>query len=373
MECTDPILNKVYYGNLETKETRWEFPEVCLTDNDLVNHSDHWIEAMDIQHHKKYFYNRITKESKWTLPACRVVQPSHALAVAGGVLSTGLSVPSQVTPRRNKKAMLSALNDLKTEVEKEEAENQDHVKQKTYSSQTEQKIVSTDGEEQRYVDELLYAVAISTEELYEKSSEDRSLYNYGRLNFATAKSGIFKRKISVEKMLQWSKKGVQSPLHNLQGEMMTEAIQFSKNIRGFMGDRSSTKSLVEHADKIIKVLLLSSQELRDELFCQLCRQLNKNPSKVSAIKGWQLFLICLTSAAPNTELMISLIDFFKVFIQGKDKDIASFAEDTLHKCFISTQLHGSRCERPNAVEVASIMSVSDITVLFSLEWCVLCI
>ena len=292
-----------------------------------------------------------------------MVLPSHALAVASGMVSTGLSTSAPVAPKRNKKAMLSALNDIKSEVEKEEAENQRQFKQKNSPSRAEQSIVSTNGDEQRYVDQILYAVAISTEELYEKSSEERSLYNYGRLNFATAKSGIFKRKLSVEKMLQWSKKGLQSPLHSFTGEMFTEAIQFSKNIRGFMGDRSSTKSLVEHADKIIKVLLLSSQELRDELFCQLCRQLNKNPSKVSAIKGWQLFLICLTSAAPNTELMISLIEFLKTFIRGSDKDIASFAEDTLHKCYISTQLHGSRCERPNAVEVASIMNVSSYNLL----------
>jgi hypothetical protein len=159
-------------------------------------------------------------------------------------------------------------------------------------------------------------------------------------------------------MLKWSKNGIVDPLHNMQGEMMTEAVQFSKNIRGFMGDRSSKKNNLEHADKIIKVLLLSSQELRDELFCQLCKQLNQNPSKASCIRGWQLFLICLSSASPNNELMISLIDFFKTFIEGTDKDIAAFAEDTLHKCYISTKLHGSRVERPTPAEIASIMSVS---------------
>jgi hypothetical protein len=350
VECTDPVRNKVYYANLETKETRWEFPEALLQNNDLVNHAHHWIEAMDIQHRKKYYYNRVSKETKWEQPECLVVLPSHAMADST-VTSTALA------RKGSKKAlMLSALNNMKTESESEDASKT--LTEVTDASRNEKNVVSIDSEQQSYVEKLLHAVAISTEELYDMSSPDRSLYNYGKLNFATSKSGIFKRKISVEKMLEWSNNGITNPLHNMQGEMMTEAIQFSKNIRGFMGDRSSTKNIREHADKIIKVLLLSSQELRDELFCQLCKQLNKNPSKASAIKGWQLFLICLTSAAPNNELMISLIDFIKQFINGKDREISMFAEETLHKCYISTQLHGCRVERPNPVEIASIMTVS---------------
>lgn len=352
VECTDTLRNKIYYANLHSKETTWDFPEELLADSDLVNHSEHWIEAMDLQHHKKYYYNRITKESKWDKPICLAIQPSHAIADIV-VASTAPVVNSG----SKKASMLSALKSMKTESENEAASISSTATKET--SRREQNVVCTDREEQSYVEQLLYAVAISTEALFDMSSPERSLFNYGKLNFATATSGIFKRKISVEKMLEWSKKGISNPLHNMQGEMMTEAVQFSKNIRGFMGDRASTKSLAEHADKIIKVLLLSSQELRDELFCQLCKQLNKNPSKQSAIKGWQLFLISLTSAAPNNELMISLIDFFRQFIEGEDKDIASFAEDTLHKCYIATQLHGSRVERPSAVEVASIMSVSD--------------
>mmetsp|Transcript_4376 Transcript_4376/g.7469 ORF Transcript_4376/g.7469 Transcript_4376/m.7469 type:complete len:669 (-) Transcript_4376:237-2243(-) len=354
VECTDTVRNRIYYANLETKETRWDFPDALLSDHELVNHSEHWIEAMDIRRHKKYYYNRVSKEAVWEQPECLVVLPSHVM-VGTTVTSTAPAV------KGSKKAkMLSVLNDMKTESEIEKAAMISNEAKN--SSAKVKNIVSVDNDEQSYVEQLLHAVAISTEELYAMSSPDRSLVNYGKLNFATSKSGIFKRKISVEKMLEWSNKGIMNPLHNMQGEMMTEAIQFSKNIRGFMGDRASTKNLMEHADKIIKVLLLSSQELRDELFCQLCKQLNKNPSRTSSIRGWQLFLICLTSAAPNNELMISLIDFFKQFIEGKDREISCFAKETLHKCYISTQMHGSRVERPNSVEVASIMSANPMQI-----------
>jgi myosin-7 len=138
--------------------------------------------------------------------------------------------------------------------------------------------------------------------------------------------------------------------------MAADAVQFFKNIRGFMGDRKSKKTAFEHADKIIKVVLLSSQELRDELFCQICKQLNKNPSKESIIRGWQLFIICLTSASPSNELMLSLFHFFKKYME-KEPDLASFVEDTLHKCYLSCQLHGSRCEKPSTAEMSSIVNV----------------
>ena len=351
VECTDRIRNKVYYANLETKETTWEFPNDLVDDKTIVNHAKHWIEAMDTQQRKKYYYNRISKEAMWNTPECLIVQPSH-------VSAAGVNSTAAPTKKAKKAAMMTSLYNIKSEVDREEAERQlEAAEKKNDKDRRQQKIVSIDNDEQKYLETLLEAGAISTEELFEMSSSERSLYNYGRLNFATARSGIFNRKVKVEKLLEWSSKGLKDPLHNMQGEMMTEAIQFSKNIRGFMGDRSSTKNNLEHADKIIKVLLLSSQELRDEFFCQLCKQLNKNPSKQSCVRGWQLFLICLTSASPNNELMVSLIDFCKPFIKGDDKEIASLAEDTLHKCYIATKLHGARCERPNAVEMASITSV----------------
>lgn len=342
VECSDEIHGRPYFAHLPSGKTSWTFPEDLLNDDRVVNHPDHWIEAVDVVSHKKYFYNRITKESRWVAPALTSL-------VQGSDKSRSI-----LAPENKKSAMLTALNDMK-----EKSEEDENVLDLSNQSTKEiEQQHNTQGAEERYAETVLHSVAISTEELYSKCLPGRTLINYGKLNFATARSGIFKRKQSVEKLLQWSSKGLKDPLHNMQGEMLEEAVQFSKNIRGFMGDRSSTKSPLEHADKIIKVLLLSNQDLRDEFFCQLCKQLNNNPSKVSALKGWQLFLICLTSAAPNNELMISLIDFFRGFIEGDDKDISSYAEDTLHKCYIATQLQGARVERPNTAEIAAIMSAN---------------
>ena len=130
-----------------------------------------------------------------------------------------------------------------------------------------------------------------------------------------------------------------------------------RNITGFMGDRPSQKSQKEHAHKILTTCLLSTQELRDELFCQLCKQLTANPSAVSRANGWHLMLICLTTVAPSDELLPSVLHFFKVQIEA-DSDVSTVAEIALHKCFKSTQL-GARHEVPSVLEMEALRHVCD--------------
>ncbi len=66
VECTTS--DQKYYANLKTKETRWDFPEELLSDMELVNHKDNWVEAVDVSLHKNYYYNRVTKVSLWQQP-----------------------------------------------------------------------------------------------------------------------------------------------------------------------------------------------------------------------------------------------------------------------------------------------------------------
>jgi hypothetical protein len=49
--------------------------------------------------------------------------------------------------------------------------------------------------------------------------------------------------------------------------------------------------------------------LTDELYCQLYKQLRKNPSSISLIKSWQLLCICLVSIPPSSVLLPHLLCF----------------------------------------------------------------
>jgi hypothetical protein len=52
-------------------------------------------------------------------------------------------------------------------------------------------------------------------------------------------------------------------------ELEAQAIQCFRNITGFMGDRNTNKEDVGHAEKLLKTCLPLSQELRDEVYCQV--------------------------------------------------------------------------------------------------------
>lgn len=61
-----------------------------------------------------------------------------------------------------------------------------------------------------------------------------------------------------------------------------------------MGD-SQTKKTKEALSKLIVQKGINKPELRDEIFCQLCKQTTKNPSPISCGEGWKLLTICCAS------------------------------------------------------------------------------
>lgn len=60
---------------------------------------------------------------------------------------------------------------------------------------------------------------------------------------------------------------------------------------------------------------LATPELRNEVYCQIIKQLTENPSPQSAQKGWQLMKCCLQTFPPSEEFA----NYLEMFLAANGK------------------------------------------------------
>jgi hypothetical protein len=57
---------------------------------------------------------------------------------------------------------------------------------------------------------------------------------------------------------------------------------------------------------------LDDQQVADEVYCQIMKQIDKNPNATSSEKGWELLELCLLTFSPGPQL----VDFVGKFLQN---------------------------------------------------------
>ncbi|KAI0233257.1 Myosin-VIIa [Lamellibrachia satsuma] len=88
------------------------------------------------------------------------------------------------------------------------------------------------------------------------------------------------------------------------------------------------------------------RELRDEIFCQLCKQLSGNPSDDSMVNGWALMAFCTGCFKPSDQFRKHLKSFLYAVVP-EFKDHASYA----HRLLRRTSTNGTRFHPPNFLEI----------------------
>ncbi|KAG8863335.1 hypothetical protein FRB96_008827 [Tulasnella sp. 330] len=150
--------------------------------------------------------------------------------------------------------------------------------------------------------------------------------DFAKRYFNTHRTGlIFKRRVPVEKMMSWQKGPLQAPLLVLNRSLHKDAVKAFRVIQRVMGDRekekvnsskstdstTSSSGVGKETYGIGSVLEeerwmlgegLTHGELRDEIYCQVIKQLTGNPNPESIFHGWQLMCVLLTTFPPSKNL-----------------------------------------------------------------------
>nr|GAT57728.1 Rho GTPase-activating protein 39 isoform 2 [Mycena chlorophos] len=204
--------------------------------------------------------------------------------------------------------------------------------------------------------------------------------DFAKQYFSTHRTGfIFRRRVPVAQMMKWQKAPLHSPLLTLRRPLDKDAVKIFKVIQHIMGDRdrdkavgvrlnqenhvstvtslnASTTSLAANGTAILEEerwLLgegLAHGELRDEIYCQLMKQLNSNPSAESVFKGWQLLCVLLITFPPSKNFETYLCSFIQQHTTKSEGRVDIMAKYCLKRvAYISHK--GPRGKPPTASEI----------------------
>jgi myosin-7 len=212
-----------------------------------------------------------------------------------------------------------------------------------------------------YCDPILGMGSKQTTDDLIKQVEGISISQYAERYFNFDRKGIFGKRTTMDKILSWKPDVIRTSLRTLNSDMVHEATQSFRNITGFMGDRSTGKGTIDHAQKLLNNMLLAPEELRDEIFCQMVKQTNNNPSTESCTKGWQLMLIALAAFPPSAELQPHLMAYCVENLNSPQGNVPKLAELALHKIQKIVRL-GPRREIPTKLEMEALRDGNPVVV-----------
>ncbi|KAI0027659.1 Rho GTPase activation protein [Vararia minispora EC-137] len=196
--------------------------------------------------------------------------------------------------------------------------------------------------------------------------------DFAKQYFATHRTGlIFRRTVPVEQMMAWQRVPLASPLLNLPRVLHRDACKIFKVVQRVMGDRERegraiarmpdpTASASGARDPGVLALLeeerwllgmgLLHGELRDEIYCQVMKQVNCNPSAESMFKGWQLLCVLVITFPPSKNFETYLRGFLQQRTGTREGRVDIMTKHCLKRLAIVAK-KGPRGKPPTIAEI----------------------
>lgn len=169
--------------------------------------------------------------------------------------------------------------------------------------------------------------------------------------------------------MAWQKAPLTSPLLTLNRSLKQNAVKIFKVIQHIMGERerdrpagipvhngstcslpsSGSLSLLEEERWLISEGLTHG-ELRDEIYCQLMKQLTGNPNPEGVFKGWQILCVLLTAFPPSKNFETYLRSFMLQHTSHSEGRVDVMAKHCLRR-LVAISMRGPRGKPPSVAEI----------------------
>lgn len=167
---------------------------------------------------------------------------------------------------------------------------------------------------------------------------------------------IGKKKGEAKSRLQFEKQPIKTPILEVQSGLEKLAKENFINIMKYMTDYPSKGADPSTFVQSIVQTGIDVSGLRDEIFCQLCKQTTGNPSRESMLKGWELIHFCLICFQPSQEFSGHLLRFIKEIADNNSQgELQEWANQCLQR-ITETAQKGYRKYAPSRDEIQAVLA-----------------
>jgi len=139
------------------------------------------------------------------------------------------------------------------------------------------------------------------------------------------RKGLFKKKVPLTDMLAFESQPLQSSLTALTPELMSSAIDVFNMILQYQGVSGKTGGNLRVACDIVTIGIREGQ-LRDEIYCQICKQLTNTPDREIQSRGWELMVFSCLCYPPTINFESWLRKFIDEHIKLENCKEAEYAQ-----------------------------------------------
>eukprot|EP00924_Labyrinthula_sp_SR-Ha-C_P013748 maker-scaffold_5-snap-gene-12.55-mRNA-1 protein AED:0.00 eAED:0.00 QI:107/1/1/1/1/1/3/167/691 len=362
----DPVSGRDYYYNKILKQTAWNLPSTDPAQKALEDAA--WVEHFDPVSNEPFYYNTITKIRTNVNP------------LANNPQQFGRGIDSyQPNPRgeyerepepdtRNRRHLsikLGKLGDNEDEI-LEGVKNQAPAEEKfgklralrrNNNLRVSNSSLANNGSLGINIDQLISLNQNDPEQIHQVSLPE---YAANHFNFKTP---LFGSKVTMEALLSYQNSPIKRALHK-DVKIDKKATKSFKIILAVQGDITGSEKSIHDIRELMKIAIIEApQELRDEIFCQVIKQVTAiAPDSQSCVNAWQLLSLCCGAFPPGGEFEGVLKSFLDESLQalphGESRQFCEYAKLRLQK----TLEVGPRSQIPSSLEIAAALKRNPVKI-----------